>query len=64
MSPAAPTTTAGRPPGRSPTTSSISPGFTEARGITDAGSHFRLGALTTWSELAAAGLPPQFDALT
>ena len=35
----------------------------EARGIIDAGEHFRLGALTTWSEIAAADLPPQFDAL-
>lgn len=38
-------------------------GLAEARGITDAGAHFRLGALTTWTELAGAGLPPQFDAL-
>jgi CO/xanthine dehydrogenase FAD-binding subunit len=38
-------------------------GVSEARGIIDAGDAIRIGALTTWSELAAAPLPPQFDAL-
>lgn len=38
-------------------------GLTDARGITDEGDVFRLGALTTWSDIAAADLPPQFDAL-
>ncbi|MBK8208951.1 MAG: FAD binding domain-containing protein [Rhodospirillales bacterium] len=38
-------------------------GLSEARGIVDDGKLFRLGALTTWAELAAAHLPPQFDAL-
>lgn len=38
-------------------------GLTEVRGIVDDGERFRLGALTTWTELAAADLPPQFDAL-
>jgi CO/xanthine dehydrogenase FAD-binding subunit len=35
----------------------------EARGIIDAGDHFRIGALATWTEIAHAGLPAQFDAL-
>lgn len=35
----------------------------EARGISEDDGHFRIGALTTWSELAKAGLPPQFEAL-
>jgi CO/xanthine dehydrogenase FAD-binding subunit len=38
-------------------------GISEARGIVDTDGHFRLGALTTWAEIAAAELPPQFDAL-
>ena len=38
-------------------------GISEARGIVDADGDFRLGALTTWSEIAGAELPPQFDAL-
>ena len=38
-------------------------GLSEARGISDGAEYFRIGALTTWSELATAGLPPQFDAL-
>jgi len=32
-------------------------------GIDDGGDHWRIGALTTWSELIAAPLPPCFDAL-
>ncbi len=38
-------------------------GLEELRGITDAGDHYRVGALTTWADLARAGLPPGFDAL-
>jgi CO/xanthine dehydrogenase FAD-binding subunit len=38
-------------------------GLSEARGMTDADDVVRIGALTTWSELAAARLPAQFDAL-
>ena len=37
--------------------------LTELRGITDAGEHWRIGALTTWSELIAAELPALFDGL-
>jgi CO/xanthine dehydrogenase FAD-binding subunit len=33
------------------------------RGIHDEGSHWRIGATTTWSELITAGLPPLFDGL-
>ena len=33
------------------------------RGITDAGDHWRVPALVTWSELIAADLPPLFDGL-
>ncbi len=33
------------------------------RGIEDRGDHWRIGALTTWSELIATPLPPCFDAL-
>ncbi len=33
------------------------------RGIESAGNHWRIGALTTWSDLAAAPLPACFDAL-
>lgn len=33
------------------------------RGIGDEGSHWRIGAATSWSELIAAGLPPLFDGL-
>ena len=33
------------------------------RGIRDEGSHWRIGAATSWSELIAAGLPPLFDGL-
>lgn len=32
------------------------------RGITDRGDHWRLGCLTTWTDLIRADLPPQFDA--
>ncbi|MBM3571920.1 MAG: xanthine dehydrogenase family protein subunit M [Alphaproteobacteria bacterium] len=38
-------------------------GLASLRGIADAGDHWRLGALTTWSEMAAAALPPCFDGL-
>ena len=34
------------------------------RGIREEGSHWRIGATTSWSELIAAGLPPLFDGLT
>jgi xanthine dehydrogenase small subunit len=37
--------------------------LTELRGITDGGEHWRIGALTTWSELMAAELPALFDGL-
>jgi len=33
------------------------------RGIHDAGSHWRIGATTTWSDVVAADLPPLFDGL-
>ena len=33
------------------------------RGITEENDHFRLGALTSWTELIAADLPPMFDGL-
>lgn len=32
------------------------------RGVGDAGDHWRVGALTTWSDLLATPLPPCFDA--
>jgi N-methylhydantoinase B len=35
----------------------------ELRGIVDAGKHWRIGALTTWSELIASELPALFDGL-
>jgi len=35
----------------------------ELRGIADAGWHWRIGALTTWSELIVAELPALFDGL-
>ena len=38
-------------------------GLGEVRGIDETAEQVRIGALTTWSELAAATLPPQFDAL-
>ena len=33
------------------------------RGITEEEDHFRLGALTSWTELLDADLPPMFDGL-
>ncbi len=33
----------------------------DLRGISEQGDHWRLGALTTWTELARAKLPPLFD---
>jgi len=33
------------------------------RGVERAGDHWRIGALTTWTELLRAGLPPGFEAL-
>lgn len=38
-------------------------GITELRGITRDADGYRIGALTTWSEVVAADLPPFFDAL-
>lgn len=38
-------------------------GIAALRGIADAGDHWRIGALTTWSELADADLPAAFDGL-
>ncbi|MGZ9083474.1 MAG: FAD binding domain-containing protein [Rhodoplanes sp.] len=39
-------------------------GIAEARGISETEhGEFRLGALTTWTEIAATELPPQFDVL-
>ena len=35
----------------------------DLRGISDRGDHWRLGALTTWTELMRAELPPLFDGL-
>ncbi len=35
--------------------------LSELRGISDEGDHWRLGALTSWTELARAKLPPVFD---
>jgi CO/xanthine dehydrogenase FAD-binding subunit len=35
----------------------------DLRGIADAGDHWRIGALVTWSELLSASLPPLFDGL-
>ena len=35
----------------------------ELRGISEQADHWRIGATTTWSELAAAALPPLFDGL-
>jgi xanthine dehydrogenase small subunit len=35
----------------------------ELRGISDAGGHWRIGALVTWSELTATELPALFDGL-
>jgi CO/xanthine dehydrogenase FAD-binding subunit len=38
-------------------------GLTGLRGIADAGDHFRIGALTRWSDIAEGDLPPCFDGL-
>lgn len=38
-------------------------GLSAVRGISEDDWHFRIAALTTWSELAKTGLPPQFGAL-
>jgi CO/xanthine dehydrogenase FAD-binding subunit len=37
--------------------------LTTARGITESGEGVRIGALTTWTDIADATLPPAFDAL-
>ncbi len=37
--------------------------LSELRGIEDRGDHWWIGALTTWTDIARAGLPPVFDAL-
>ena len=37
--------------------------LSELRGIEDRGDHWWIGALTTWSDIARALLPPVFDAL-
>ena len=37
--------------------------LTALRGIADAGDHWRIPALVTWSEVIAADLPPLFDGL-
>lgn len=37
--------------------------LSELRGITGGAAGWRLGAATTWAEIAAAALPPAFDAL-
>ena len=38
-------------------------GIAGLRGIADAGDHFRIGALTRWSDIAECSLPPCFDGL-
>ena len=38
-------------------------GLAGLRGISDAGDHFRIGALTRWSDIAEGDLPPCFDGL-
>lgn len=38
-------------------------GLADLKGIVDAGTHWRMGALTTWREIIAAPLPPLFDGL-
>jgi CO/xanthine dehydrogenase FAD-binding subunit len=37
--------------------------LSDLRGIRDEGGEWRIGATTTWSDVAAAPLPPAFDAL-
>ena len=39
-------------------------GLAELRAIADAGDHWRIGALATWTDLIEAALPPWFDGLT
>ncbi|MCB2099489.1 MAG: FAD binding domain-containing protein [Rhodobacterales bacterium] len=38
-------------------------GLAALRGVARAGDGWRLGALTTWTDVVKAGLPPRFDAL-
>lgn len=38
-------------------------GITALRGVADDGGHWRIGALTTWTDLIGAGLPGCFDGL-
>jgi CO/xanthine dehydrogenase FAD-binding subunit len=38
-------------------------GLAELRGISEGADAFRIGALTTWADVAAADLPPCFDGL-
>lgn len=38
-------------------------GIADLRGITESGDGWRIGATTTWSDVANADLPPVFDAL-
>jgi CO/xanthine dehydrogenase FAD-binding subunit len=38
-------------------------GLSELRGITREGNHFRIGGLTTWTDVIRAPLPPCFNAL-
>lgn len=38
-------------------------GIGGARGVEDRGDHFRIGFLTTWTDVVRADLPPCFDAL-
>ena len=38
-------------------------GIAALRGIADAGDHWRIGALTTWTDIIRAGLPACFDGL-
>jgi len=37
--------------------------LSECRGISDRGNHYRIGALTTWTDLLRTELPSYFDAL-
>jgi CO/xanthine dehydrogenase FAD-binding subunit len=38
-------------------------GLSDLRGIVDRGTHWWIGALTTWTDIVRAPLPPVFDAL-
>jgi len=38
-------------------------GIAGARGVVERDDHFRIGFLTTWTDIARADLPPYFDAL-